>query len=407
MPLITPAQTFDRIDLAHAAWTRGGATISVVNATPTGTSRARFRLDLDGKGDASLRIETPAREGYAATDQGYLLRGGAVFGVDYAAREAIRRPAPDRGPIALRLAAVLGGLDDAVGFLTAKEVRDRYLLPLRALRGWQAVPGGLLRTTVAAGRTSRTRVSVDPAGRLRSLHVELPGSRLDWTFAYGPSRPLPVPQGLKLVEAFTARPRPPKYADAPAKRVTEGLLAKASGLASAIVRLDGAATMWISGSKIRYESGGAGFAYDGRRLTVVTPGAAYQGRSSRRAVIDQVAALLGTVDPFVRTVLVRTPPFLNLFPSEASVRVVGTMAADGVACDVLEVSSARLRTSLFARKSDHLPMSVETSTLDRRGGDLSTTRRSFRWSSVGEPLVGSLFALRLRPGQRVLPLPQR
>lgn len=401
----TPNQIFDRLDRAHAAWTRGGATVEVVNATPTGTSRTRFRLDLDGKGGASLRLLTPERGKYAAMDQGYLLRGGAIFGVDYEAREAIRRPAPDQGPIAIRLAAVLGGLDDSVGFLTSREVRDRYLLPLRTLRGWQATPGGLLRTTVAAGRTSRTRVSVDASGRMRNLHVELPGSRLDWTFAYGPSHPMPVPKGLRLVEAFTARPRPPKYAGAEAKRVTEGLLAKASGLTSMIVRLDGTATMWVSGSRIRYEAAGTGFAYDGRRLTIVTPGAAYQGRTSRRPVIDQVAALLGTVDPFARTILVRAPPFLNLFPAEARVRVVGTMAADGVSCDVLEVSTARLRTSIFARRTDHLPMSIETSTLDDRGEELSTTRRAFRWSSVGEPLAGSLFALRLRPGQRVLPLP--
>ena len=184
-------------------------------------------------------------------------------------------------------------------------------------------------------------------------------------------------------------------------------MAKASRLNSAIVRLDGAATMWVSGSRIRYEAAGSGFAYDGRRLTILTPGVAYQGRSSRRAVIDQVAATLGTVDPFVRTVLVRTPPFLGLFPPEATVRTVGTMATDGVSCDVIEVKSPRLRTSIFARKLDHLPMSVETSTLSARGDELATSRRAFVWSSVGESLPVSLFALRLRPGQRVLPLPRR
>ena len=197
MPLTTPTQTFDRIERAHAAWTRGGATIEVVNSTLSGTNRARFQLDLDGKGGASLRVQTPARGKLAPSDQGFILRGGAIFGVDYLAREAIRRPAPDRGPIALRLAAVLGGLDDAVGFLTDKDPRDRYLLPLRALGGWRTVPDGLVRTTTTAGKTSRTHVTLDPSGRLRNLHIELPQSRLDWSFAYGPARSMPIPKGLR------------------------------------------------------------------------------------------------------------------------------------------------------------------------------------------------------------------
>ncbi len=407
MPLPTPAQTFDRLQRAQAAWTRGGAAIVVSTTSPTGTKSVRFRLDLDGVGGATLRIETPAQGRSGATDQSFTLRGATIVGVDYDAREAIRRPAPDRGSVGIRLAAVLGGLEDAVGFLSDANVRSRYLSPLRALSGWQNTPHGLVRRTTAAGKASLTRLDLDATGKLKSLHIVLPGSRLDWSFAYGAYRPPSIPKGLKPVEAFTARPRPPIYADATARADVERLLRAGAGVRSAILRLDGNSTLWLGGSRIRYEAGGSGFAFDGQTLTVNTPGAAYQGRTSRGGVIDRVASLLGNVDPLARTFLVRALPFAELFPPEARVRVVGTMASGGQMCDVLDIQGPRFRASVFSRKSDGLPVSIETGVLDGRGRQVSTTRRTLAWSSVGAPLPRGLFQLRVRAGRRVLALPKR
>ena len=405
MSLLTPAQTFDRIERAHAAWTRGGATIVVANAGPQGVRRVRYRLDLDGAGGATLRVANPAQGRYAATDQAYLLRGATLVGVDYDARETIRRPAPDRGSVGLRYTAVLGGLDDAVGFLASPEVRDRYLRPLRALSGWRSTPRGLVRRTTAAGKVSLSRLDLDPAGRLRAFHVAFPGSTLDWSFEYGPVRPAVVPAGLKRVEAFTARLRPPRYASPAAKVAVDRLLRAGGAVRDAIVRLDGASTLWLGGSRVRYESGRTGFAYDGRVLTVAAPARAYQGRSSRAAVIDYVAATLGAVDPLVRTFLVRAVPFAELFPPEARVRLVGTMSANGQACDVLDVASSRFHASIFARKRDGLPLSIETSVLDDRGNAVSTSRRTLEWPSLGTPLPRAIFALRL--SSKPAPLPPR
>ena len=405
MLLYTPSQAFARLDRAHAAWTRGGATVAVTSATSGGTRKARFRLDLDGAGGAVLRIMNPGVGRVAATDQAFVLRGARVVGYDLLANESIRRPAPDRGSPGLRLTAVLGGLEDAVGFLASPEVRERYLAPLRKIQGWKTTPTGLARRSSGKFGTSLTRLDVDTSGRLRRLHIELPGSRLDWSFVYGPYRPFTAPRGARLVEAFTERNRPPRYADANARKAGGRMLRAGARLGSAIVRLDGAATLWIDGSRVRYEAGGSGFAYDGRTLTVRTPRSVYAGRSSRRAVIDVVAALLGDVDPFVRSVLVRASPFEPLFPPEARVRVVGTMATAGQACDVLDVSTPRFRASVFSRKRDGLPLSIENSVLNARGEVLASTRRTFGWISTGTPLAPALFALRVRAGARPLPLP--
>lgn len=403
----TPAQTFARLERAHAAWTRGGATIVASSVTPRGTTRAQFRLDLDGAGGTTLRIKTPPKGKLAATDQTYVLRrDGVLVGVDWTAREFLTRPTPSQGPLALRLTAVLGELDDSIGFLTGPEVRGRYLVPFRSLGGWKTIPNGLERRTTGA-KASWTRLRMDAAGRLKTLHVEFPGSKLDWNIAYGPAKVTAIPRGLRVVEAFTARPRPPRYANARAQTVVERMLRASAGLKSAIVRIDGAATLWVDGSRVRYEGGGLGFAYDGRILTLVTPGVAYQGRSSRGAVIDQVATLLGSVDPMVRSILVRTPPYGELFTPEARVRVVGTMASGRQACDVLAIDNPRYRASMFVRKVDGLPASIETEALDRKGAAVSRTMRALAWSSVGTALPKSLFALRLRPGQIVLPLPKR
>lgn len=400
---ITPAQTFARLERAHAAWTRGGASISVSNATPQGTARAAFRLDLDGAGGVTLRIKNPGTKSLAATDQAFILKRNRILGIDFVARESIVRPAPDRGPLALRLAAVLGGIDDSVGFLTAADTREKYLGSIKSLSGWKVVPGGLTRR---AG-SSLTRLDLDAAGRLKGLHIAFPNSRLDWTIAYGPAVPLAIPRGLRPVEAFTARPRPPRYADADAKRVVEAVLRAGSRLQSAIVRIDGVATLWIDGSCVRYEGGAAGYAYDGRTLTLVKGAAVYQGRATRGAVIDHAANVLGSVDPLARSVLVRTPLYGELFTPESSVRVVGTMAFAGQPCDLLAIDNPRYRASMFVRKSDHLPVSIETEALDARGNVLAKTTRTLAWSSVGSPLQKSLFALRIRPGQKVSPLPRR
>ena len=285
---------------AQSAWTRGSAVVNVSNSNPQGTRRAQFRLDLDGVGGVTLRIRTPAAGKVAATDQAFLLKGARIVGYDLVADEKIVRPAPDRGGVALRYAAVLGGLDDSVGFLLDPQTRERYLGPLKAIRGWKTIPTGLL----LRSKGGVTRLDVDPAGKLTALRIGLAGSRLDWSIAYGPYRPTPLPKSPKLVSAFTERRLPPRYADPKARTAGERLLRAGARLTNAIVRLDDAATLWIGGSRLRYEQGGSGFAYDGRTLTVATPGAAYRGVTSRRRVIDSVATLLGNVDPYVRSVLV-------------------------------------------------------------------------------------------------------
>lgn len=407
MPLATPAQIFDRIDRAQSAWTRGEASISTAETGPQGTTKAQFRLDLDGAGGATLHVVTPAQGRSAATDQLYVLRGAVATGYDLSAGERLSRPAPDRGSVGLRFTAVLGGLNDAVGFLTASEVRNRYLIPLRTLEGWKTTPTGLVRRTTTSGKTSLTRLDLDATGRLRALHVELPNSRVDWTITYGPYRPFVAPRISRVVDAFTARPRPPHYADARAQRAGDRTLFALGRLQSGVVKIDGTTTLAFDGRRVRFDASGIAYAYDGRVLTVVTPGAAYRGPCSRGAVIDEVASTAGAVDPLARSVLVRTAPFAELFPPEAKLRLVGTMAASGQPCDVLEIDGPRFRASIFARKSDGLPLSVESTALDNRGGEVATTRRNLQWSSVGRPVARATFSIAPRSGQKVLPLPKR
>ena len=401
MLLPTPAQIFGRIETAQNAWTRGGATVSVSNVSPGSTRRAQFRIDLDGMGGATLRVRTPAFKKVAATDQAFILKGARIVGYDLVANEKIVRPAPDQGGIAIRFAAVLGGLDDAVGFLVDRGTRQRYLAPFRALKGWKATPTGLL----LRSKGGVTRLHVDSTGKLKALRIQLPDSRLDWSIAYGPYRPPALPKSPKPVTAFTERRLPPRYAESKARAAGERMLRAGARLTSGIVRLDDAATFWIGGSRLRYENGASGFAYDGRTLTVETSGATYRGVISRRRVIDVVATLLGDVDPFVRSVLVRASPFESILPPEAKVRIVGTMTATGGTCDVLAVEAPRFRASIFARKADGLPVSIESSALGVGGRAVSTTRRTFEWKGLGTPLNPALFALRLKPGARALPLP--
>jgi hypothetical protein len=135
VPLPTPAQTFARIERAHSAWTRGSATIDVSSTIGRTKSSAQYRLDLDGNGGATLRIKNPARNGMSPSDQTFILKGARLLGFDPDAREMILRPTPDQGSIAVRYGAVLGGLEDAVGFLAASDVRERYLGPFRQLSG--------------------------------------------------------------------------------------------------------------------------------------------------------------------------------------------------------------------------------------------------------------------------------
>ncbi len=406
MPLPTAAQTFARIERAHDAWIKGGASISVTTVTPGGTSKGQFRLDLDGVGGATLRMKTPPKKGFMGTNQGFFLSGPFVVGLDYEAHESISRRIPTNGPIGLRLMSLLGGVDDSIGFLTVSQIRARYLEPLKALSGWKVTANSLSRRTTMAGKVSFTRLDIDTTGKLKGLHVELPGSRFDWAISYGPFNYVPLPKGYRKVDAFTARPLPPRYGSASAQRVVESMLRAGGRLDSGIVKIDGNATLWIDGSRIRYEHEGSGFAYDGRQLTIKTPGAAYVGRTSRSSVIYLTADLLGAVDPLVRSILVRTPIYSELFTPAALVKLRGTMATAGISCDVLSIDSPQYRSSMFVRQRDHLPASIETESLDRNGNAVTRTMRTLDWNSVNVPLSSSLFQLRLRPGQRILAMPK-
>lgn len=378
----------------------------VSTKTAAGTSRADFRLDLEGAGGVTLRMKFPPKNGLMGTDQGYFIRGPIVVALDYEAHESLTRRISTDGPIGLRLMSFLGGMDDSLGFLMVPQIRSRYLDPLKMLTGWKVTANSLSRRTTAAGKVSFTRIDLDTSGKVKGLHVELPGSRLDWSISYGPVRNVALPRGYRKVEAFTARPLPPHYANPAARKVVDGMLRAGGDLRSAIVKLDGNATLWVDGSRIRYENDGSGFAYDGKVLTIKTPGAAYRGETRRSAVIYLAADLLGAVDPLVRSILVRTPLYSELFTQTATVKLRGTMATAGVTCDVLSIDSPQYRASMFVRQKDHLPASIETESLDRNGNAVTRTTRTLTWNSVNVPLSKALFQLRLRPGQRILPMPK-
>jgi hypothetical protein len=244
---------------------------------------------------------------------------------------------------------------------------------------------------------------------IRKLDVLSPENQAHWTFDYSAGAPISymAPRSARLVSAFTVTPEPPRYASPAAQRTTRAMIDANRRFTSGTIDVegdDGHVRISLSGRKLREDQPRLSYAYDGRVLTVVDRrrDAFYRGAAIRSTVPDLIAELRGRVDPISRQILQRRVPYEEILSPRLTVALAGQAQSGGTASDILRLTDARSRVSMFVRRDNHLVESVTSDVLDASGHSMASSTRSFRYSRLGKVS----FTLIPKKGQKVLPLPK-
>jgi hypothetical protein len=166
----------------------------------------------------------------------------------------------------------------------------------------------------------------------------------------------------------------------------EGAFAKLDDRVLTITSEDGKTTIELLGKRVREDQPTLVWAFDGKQIYVrdrlkhvfVT------GKCLRHRAVEVVSKVTGRrVDVVTRALLYRRVP-LEEGLLNATVRVLGFAAPGGVPCDIIEADSPIVKTTIFVRRSDHLPQSVSSATIIN-GNTVSTTERTFTYAKLTVP----------------------
>jgi len=412
----SPFALLDASAAAHARLTRYSVSGSIDARVPGRRQATQFDLAVDGT-TVRLRVREPRLPGRGASDRTYFFRRNQLVAYDAMAGERLARPIGG-GTNLQRVASALGEVPDLVALYLEPVAWRRFLNTFRSGPAWRRVGrNGLIelsRSATISGGTASTTLGFDARTRLtRSFRVVTPTSRLNWSIRYGTPGPISfaAPAGARAVRSFTAAAEPPRYESRAAERITKAMLTAYGRLRQGTIVAqtdEGRIRMVMDGRKFREERPGLTYVYDGRNLSVLNrrTGTFSRGAAVRSTVPDLVTQLRGEIDPLSRQILQARVPFRELLGPELSIAVAGAVTVDGVSCDILRMTNARSRISVFVRSRDRLVHSVTTDTLDQQGRTLVSSTRGFRYANLNRPQAAAEFNLRPATGQRVSPLPK-
>jgi hypothetical protein len=412
--LQTPSSLFDQSLAAYGRLPELNARLELSSSSGGRSMKGTVTLLSDAKG-LVMRIQQPALAGYERSDRIYRVSGAKLEGYDLVANERLSRDLLPLGSPADRLAFALGNLEEAPTVLLKRERMADLFASLRAMKGWRVTP--------LAGTVKLSRSSAKPAQQarvvfggkdhlLRELWMKNPGNELHWSIAYGGPKVAFNPRAdARKVAAFTQSEAPPKFADAQARKVYEGMMAAAAQLKSGTVVVkdqSSAVRIAFQGNFIREGQNGFIWLYDGKRLQVYNGTAKrfYTGKARRSDILDLVTACGGEVDAFSRYVLLRRVPFRDILPSAAKLSVGGSMSLNSRQLTILRAVSGAKRFSISVLQDIHLPSSIQVSALDRRGSVVSNSMRTFEYLRLNGSQPREEFSLAVPKGVVTQPLPK-
>ncbi len=402
------AATIESLLAAHRALARFEARIE------RGTGPA---MTLARAGDRVLvRIAEPSHPGDPIpTLRTVLAAPASAWAYDEALNELLPLKPQGRTP-AERIAAALGGRDDALTFLLDPPTLARYLRPLARRPGW-TVAGRVL---TLKERGTRTTIEYDPATR-RIVRVAstsggtaAPGGRVasgfDLRFRYGAYGLAGfVPREARQVARFTDLRGSVRSSDLKAAEIVARFVRKNARLTEADVTMEADAGVYrllVSGERMRQTGPRLDLGYDGRTLTVLDrrTGRAYRG-PARRADVRRAAVKLGEpLVPLASAFLAHDLPFANLFFPARVAKVGGRIGEGPSAADILTLTTAGTRETVFVR-GDGLATSLEA---EIRDGSriVSLSRQRFTYRDPSWRRGGAASLPLPAPKGAVLPLPK-
>jgi len=384
----------------------GSAILDMTQTAGKSITRGKFDLAYVRPNQMKLRIREPEQNGRGASDRIYALTDGKLFAYDAVVHERIERKAPTAGALSERFRAAVGPIDDLIVALVEPAQFAKFLNPFQNMGKWSTKLEGSVTTlwrSAGNGRTKSTTVLKfeNQSKRLRSLTLTLPASKLEWSISYGTApRAIgyrPPPDAAK-VASFTERPPAPRYASSKAKAVANWAMLAYDRLRHASIQIDGsqgASKIWMSGGRLREESGSIAYVWNGRTASIRDSRRRtfYSGRAGLAQLLDALGTLGSRMDPLIRQIVTRQNPVRVLFVPGVTVRHAGQMSADGVPGDILEYRARGANVSLVIRQDNGLIASMRTEVLDPQNRVATQSQRNFRYGSVGKELDAATFKL--------------
>jgi hypothetical protein len=214
---------------------------------------------------------------------------------------------------------------------------------------------------------------------------------------------------LLAQQAVPAQPNLPQHKDpvyvGDSHAVVNAMEAAFGKLDDCIVTIrsdEGNTTIDLLGKRVREEQPSLVWAFDGKTIYLRDrmKHIFVSGKILRHRAVEVVSKVTGRrVDVVTRALLYRRTPLEEAF-IDSTVRIQGFVEPNGVPCDILESESHIAKTTIFVRRSDHLPQSVSTATIID-GKTVSVTDRTFTYEKLKVPR----FVLARAPNEKVAPFP--
>lgn len=375
---------FGRTIAAHGAMRAGSITVTTeVRYKGFPPADGRYSLQFVKPDQATLRM----REG--KNDRTYHIQPGSMVGYDANTNEVLRRDAPAKGSLAERYVLLLGGLEDAVQLVLEPSVSEALLGHYRTFPKWTMKRvADVLRLEYRSGGTM-SLFDLDPSNfALRRVRLEIPAGYMEWRYTYGTlprSVTFAAPRNAVAVAAFYVGAAA-EYSDAKAKSLAHASIKAYEEYrrgSFSVVRPQGTTNVVFDGRRARQSGAGSDWAYDGKFLWVRdSAGKLYSGRTLMAEMLGSLAEAGQSAEPFLRLKMFGRNPMRELLGPGMKVRLVGSIVARGVQCDILEISTDGVRVSAWIRKDNRLIAQLSTENRDAQGTLVSESEQSFLYSGA-------------------------
>lgn len=201
---------------------------------------------------------------------------------------------------------------------------------------------------------------------------------------------------LTMLQAKPVKPAPAVFADDSTRRIVNLSKKAFNDLKSAkfTIRVDGSLKRYsYSGGRITGHQKGAHWAWGNKKLTLMCNKGLFRGTMGAYGINAWLTSVGATPEILPIQLAMKRNPIDDLVIPGARVRRAGTMALGGVAVDLIEVKSARLRVTMGIRQDNRLFADLTAINIDKNGEVLFQSSRTFQWSLVNKPIPSAEFSV--------------
>ena len=201
---------------------------------------------------------------------------------------------------------------------------------------------------------------------------------------------------LTMLQAKPTKLAPAIFADDSTRRIVNLSKRAFANLKSAkfTINVDGSAKRYAySGGRVMGHQRGAHWAWGSKKLTLMCNKGLFRGNMGAYGVNAWLNLVGASPEVLPIQLAMKRNPIDELVIPGARVRRAGTMALGGVAVDLIEVKSARLRVTMGIRQDNRLFADLTAVNIDKNGEVLFQSSRTFQWSQVNKPISSAEFSV--------------